>query len=332
MSSSHDSLTDDGVASPAPSQRLPLEPLDPQLTTIQPGGGVCMRIELAWGYVRRWLLKRFRPGSVERMRRLRRGDTNPCPWEVLDPRDLKFYRSQGGYSWAAADDPFRGRDHLPFVRVGLAEVLLFSGLFLGLAALLAVWHWWAALPLVVVEGLVLWFFRNPRRPAPTAPGLVVSPADGLVVSCTEIDHDPFVGGPAVEIGIFLSIFNVHINRVPVAARVIGMTYRRGKFLNALLPASARENEQLAVRLEESAAPHRRFVVRQIAGAIARRIVCWVRPGEELPRGGAFGMIKFGSRTELVLPREPQLTVLAKPGDRVHAGTSVLAQYTAEASS
>jgi len=86
------------------------------------------------------------------------------------------------------------------------------------------------------------------------------------------------------VGIFLSVFNVHINRTPVAAKIIGLTYHRGKFLNALLPASARENEQLHVRIEETTVPHRRMIVRQIAGQVARRIVCWVRPGEELERG------------------------------------------------
>jgi phosphatidylserine decarboxylase len=309
-----------------PPQRAAVEPLDPQLTTIQPGGGVCMRIELAWGYVRRFLLKTLFPGYVARMAKLRRGSTNCCPWEVLDPRDVKFHRNQPGYWWAAEDDPFTWRDHLPFVRAGLAELFLIGGMFLTLAVV-AGWIWiWASVPFVVLTLLVMWFFRNPRRIAPTEPGLVISPADGLVVSCTELPGDSFIQGPVMEIGIFLSVFDVHINRTPVAARVIGMTYFRGKFLNALLPASARENEQLAVRLEENEAPYRRFVVRQIAGAIARRIVCWVAPGEELTRGAAFGMIKFGSRTEILMQQDPDLELLVKPGDRVRAGVTVLARY------
>lgn len=285
-----------------------------------------MRIELAWGYVRRFWLKRLFPGYVERMRRLRRGSTNCCPWEVLDPRDVKFHRNQPGYWWAAEDDPFAWRDRLPFVRVGLAELMLLSLLFFGLAVVAGLIWFWAFVPFAVVGLIVVWFFRNPRRVAPTEPGLIVSPADGLVVSCEEVDGDPFLEGPALEIGIFLSVFDVHINRVPVAARIIGMTYRPGKFLNALLPASARENEQLAVRLEESSAPHRRYIVRQIAGAIARRIVCWVAPGEELGRGAAFGMIKLGSRTEIVMQHDPTLEVVVKPGDRVRAGVTVLARY------
>jgi phosphatidylserine decarboxylase len=307
-------------------QRLTLEPLDPQLTSIQPGGGICLRIELAWGHVRRALLKTLRPGYVRRMASLRRGERNPCPHEVLDPRDLKFYRNQGGYHWDAADDPFTWRDSLPLVRVGLAEAILLAGGCFAVAAVAGWFFWWLALAPAVIGLLILWFFRNPRRMAPAGAGLVVAPADGLVVAITELPHEPFLGGPAVEIGIFLSVFDVHINRVPVAARVIGLTYRRGKFLNALLPASARENERLSVRLEENEPPHRRFIVRQIAGAIARRIVCWLKPGDELARGEVLGMIKLGSRTELVLPREAGLEVLVKKGQRVWAGTSVLARY------
>jgi phosphatidylserine decarboxylase len=176
---------------------------------------------------------------------------------------------------------------------------------------------------------VLWFYRDPRRTPPDGEGLVLAPADGKVVAVEEIDHDDYIGGPAVLIGIFLSVFNVHINRVPWSVRVVGLSYRPGKFLNAMKPASARENEQLAIRLEEEAPPHRRMIVRQIAGAVARRIVCWVRPGESLRKGSQFGMIKLGSRTELVLPREPGLEVQARIGQRVKAGVSVLAQYQDE---
>jgi phosphatidylserine decarboxylase len=130
----------------------------------------------------------------------------------------------------------------------------------------------------------------------------------------------------VQIGIFLSIFNVHINRAPVAGRVIGLKYKPGKYLNALRPESAKENEQLAVRMQETVAPYRRYVVRQITGAIARRIVCWLKPGDELNRGDEFGMIKLGSRTELLLPKEMALSLRVKIGDNVKAGLSILAEY------
>jgi phosphatidylserine decarboxylase len=178
----------------------------------------------------------------------------------------------------------------------------------------------------VVAILIAWFFRNPVRTIPTEPGVVVSPADGKVVEIEELEHDEFVGGPAVKVGIFLSIFNVHINRAPVAGRVIGLRYRPGKYLNALRPESARENEQLAVLLEASQPPHRGFVVRQITGAIARRIVCWLKPGDNLATGEQFGMIKLGSRTELVMPREPGLQIRTYLGQKVKAGSSILASY------
>lgn len=328
---------------PAP---LPLEPMDPQLKWIQPGGGVICHWEIAWGYWRRWWLKTFRPGYVRRMSSLRKGDFNGCPHEVLDPRDLKFFRNQGGYYWEPVDDPFRWRDNIPFARAGLAELLVFSLITFGSAAGLVWWltrshvnfnstvlglGWLGVTAFSVIGLLIVWFFRNPPRTIPSQPGLVVSPADGTVVVIEEIEHDEFVGGPAVLIGIFLSIFNVHINRAPVAGRVIGLRYKPGKYLNALRPESARENEQLAVRMQETQFPFRRYVVRQITGAIARRIVCWLKPGDELARGEQFGMIKLGSRTELVFPREAGLKIRAQLGDKVKAGTSVLAEFETEKS-
>lgn len=318
------------AASRAVPQRLPLEPMDPQITSIQPGGGVCLRLELAWGHVRRRYLKTFRPRYVARMRATRQGDDTGCPHEVLDPRDLKHYRNQAGCFWDPQEDPFTWRDRLPFARVGLMELWLISGTFFVIAGVLgALPQPFALLSAVpAVLGLcIVWFFRNPRRVPPAGQGLVIAPADGTVVQVEEIAHDEFVGGPAVLIGIFLSVFNVHINRFPVAARVIGLKYRKGKFLNAMLPASARENEQLAVRIEENAPPYRRMIVRQIAGLIARRIVCWVKPGDELVAGEQFGMIKLGSRTELVIPREPGLTISVQVKQKVKAGETVLAQYS-----
>jgi phosphatidylserine decarboxylase len=311
-------------------KRLPIEPLDPAIGSIQPGGGACMRIELGWGRLRRAYLRVFRPGYLRRMEALRRGEVNRCPLAVLDPRDTKFFRNQGGFYWTRADDPFAWRDRLPVVRVGLAELLLLSGSCFALALIAALVYWPVSFVPAALGLFVISFFRNPRRVIPDAPGQIVAPADGKVVAIEELPHDDYVGGRAVLIGIFLSVFNVHINRSPVASRVIGLTYRRGKFLNALRAASAQENEQMAVRLEENAFPHRRLIVRQIAGAIARRIVCWVAPGEELDRGEPFGMIKLGSRTELVLPWEPGLQVRVAVGDHVRAGSSVMAQYGSDA--
>ena len=314
-----------------------LWPMDSQLKDIQPGSGVVIHLEKAWGGVRRCWLKTFRRGYVARMAACRKGDFNPSPHEVLDPRDLKFYRNQGGWHWDLSDDPFAWRDRLPFARVGLAELFLMCG---GSTAATLGLAWWAnqsagalrvlaillAVTCAVICGLIAWFFRNPRRISPPAPGLVVSPADGKITDIEEIAFDDYIGGPATKIGIFLSIFNVHINRAPIAGRVTGLRYRPGKYLNALRPESARENEQLAIMLEENQAPFRGMIVRQITGAIARRIVCWLKPGDELGRGEQFGMIKLGSRTELVLPAEEGLEIRVRPGDNVKAGTSVLAAY------
>ncbi|WP_437205146.1 phosphatidylserine decarboxylase [Planctomicrobium sp. SH664] len=326
------------MADPA-SRRLPLEPMDPQLTSIQPGGGIIISLEKMWGTWRRWWLKTFRSGYVARMRACRQGEVNGCPHEVLDPRDLKYYRNQPNYWWKPEDDPFAWRDRLPFARVGLAELIVMVTLLFGGAIAVAVllnlmsltfWPkvigWIVVLALVLLGTEILWFFRNPYRPVPMEPGQVISPADGKVVTIEDLEHDEFIGGPAVRIGIFLSIFNVHINRSPVAARVIGLSYQPGLCLNALRPESARLNERLVVKLEESAYPHRRMTVAQITGAIARRIVCWLKPGDELARGEQFGMIKLGSRTELVLPVEDGLEILSRVGDTVQAGSSVLACY------
>lgn len=331
--------TDPQAFSAAAGSGRVLWPMDPQLRDIQPGGGIVIRVEQAWGRLRRMWLRWFRGAYVARMAACRRGDFNPCPHEVLDPRDLKFYRNQGGYYWDRHDDPFTWRDNLPFARVGLAELILMAGGSLVVAGSLAAvaarmsgtgktLTAFLAIAALIAGLLIAWFFRNPRRAIPQQPGLVVSPADGTIVELEEIPHDEQIGGPARKIGIFLSIFNVHINRAPVSGRVIGLRYRPGKYLNALRPESARENEQLAVILETADRSPRLMVVRQITGAIARRIVCWLKPGDFLQRGEQFGMIKLGSRTELLIPVEPGLEIRVKIGDKVRAGSTILAAYPA----
>src|SRR5580698_3876767 len=158
---------------------MALEPMDPQIRSIQPGGGVVIRLEQSWGRLRRRYLKALRPRYLARMLQTRRGSYNPCPHEVLDPRDLKFHRNQGGYYWEPQDDPFTWRDRLPFARVGLAELIVIGGGTLVAAILLFRIAFWIsstggrvtvgvlALALAVIAGLVVWFFRNPRRQVPT---------------------------------------------------------------------------------------------------------------------------------------------------------------------
>ncbi|MHB8969693.1 MAG: phosphatidylserine decarboxylase family protein [Pirellulaceae bacterium] len=306
-----------------------VEPMPLDITSIQPGGGFCMAFELAWGRWRRWRLRHFRPGYVQRMQQTRVGQADNYPHEILDSRDLKFCRNQGDVCWRVEDDPFAWRDHLPVARVGLAEIVIIGGGFVAVSALLGWFYWPASLISLVLAAFVIYFFRNPPRSIPEEPGAVVSPADGRVFSIREVDYDDYLGGPAVVIDIFLSVFNVHLNRVPMKCRIMGLTYRRGKFLNALRPEAAQENESLEVRLETTSEPVRALRVRQITGAIARRIVCWVRPGELLPSGGQFGMIKLGSRTELTLPKQEGLVIHVRQGQKVRAGATLMAQYTGD---
>lgn len=310
------------------SMEQPTE-MDPRLTTIQPGGGVVMSMELAWGRVRRRLLRMFRPGYVKAMASKRQGERGSLPFEPVDPRDLKFYQNQETYWWDPSDDRFKWRDELPFVRAGLAELIVLGGGFLLLALLgFLIWPPLVVPPLIVA-GLVAWFFRNPQREAPSLPGTVVSPADGKLVQIDTIE-DPELG-TCIQFGIFLSIFNVHANRASLPGRVIAVRYRPGKFLNALRPESARENENLDIVLvetvdEQTEQEPRKFRIRQITGQFARRIVCWVRPGSILERGQMYGMIKLGSRTELIIPSEDALEITAKIGDTIRAGSTTLATY------
>jgi phosphatidylserine decarboxylase len=311
------------------ARRVP-EPLPANINSVQPGGGFCYRLELAWGRFRRWYLRRFRGGYVERMARLRQGDASGCSQEVLDPRDLKYCRNVCEVWWRPEDNPFAWRERLPFARWGLAELQIMGWPLLAATAALAFVWWPLAIVPAVPLALVVYFFRDPQRRVPGGPGLLVAPADGVVAELTEVEHDDFIGGPAVRIGIFLSIFNVHINRSPCAGRVIKLRYQPGKFMNALNPECTLCNENMWIALEEEEYPHRPLVVRQISGAIARRIVCDLKPGQSLQRGEKFGMIKLGSRTELIVPQEEQLRVLVQVGQAVRGGATVLARYDSNA--
>ena len=309
--------------------RVESQPLPENFASVQPGGGLCYRIELAWGRLRRAWLKRFRPAYVRRMAALRRGDATGAPHEIFDPRDLKYCRNRCLCSWDAADDPFRWRERLPFARWGLAELQLMGWPLLAATVALAFSYWYLAPVPGALLCLIVYFFRDPPRRIPPDGGVLVAPADGKVVEITRPVHDDFIGGPAVRIGIFLSIFNVHLNRAPAASRVIALRYSPGEFLNALSPQSAVRNENTWIGLEEETPPHRRLVVRQISGAIARRIVCDLRPGEVLTRGQKFGMIKLGSRTELIIPDSDDLKIEVVIGQHIRAGTTVMARYKTE---
>ncbi len=191
----------------------------------------------------------------------------------------------------------------------------------------------AALCVVTIPlyAILILFFRDPERKADREAipaNVMLAPADGKITEISRVD-DPRVGGPALKIGIFLSVFNVHINRAPCAAKVIESTYKRGEFLNAMSLESSHRNECNDVILEptETNIPFpKRIVVRQIAGLIAKRIVADIRPGDILKSGERFGMIKFGSRTELIVPASPEAKVMVTLGQAVYAGTDVLLTY------
>ena len=203
---------------------------------------------------------------------------------------------------------------------------------LALTIVLAIFFWYLAPVTAVLFCLIVYFFRDPQRRVPTEAGLIIAPADGKVVEITKLPHDEFIGGPAVRIGIFLSIFNVHLNRAPCKSRIIEVRYSPGQFLNALNPESAIKNENTWIGLEEETPPHRRMVVRQISGAIARRIICDVRSGEVFDRGQKIGMIKLGSRTELILPDTPDLKIEVPIGKKIKAGVTIMAKYSDSPSS
>ena len=166
------------------------------------------------------------------------------------------------------------------------------------------------------------FFRDPERRIPTNEGLVVSPADGKVVSIADVSEGPQFAGTATRVSIFLSPLDVHINRFPVGGKIDEILYKRGKFLAAYKDEASERNEQNALKIVDEKG--RFFGVVQISGVVARRIVCWVKPGDILPRGDRFGLIMFGSRTDLYLPRECKIEI--SEGQRVKGGETVVGRF------
>ena len=193
------------------------------------------------------------------------------------------------------------------------------GLSLLAVAVVLVWltkDWaWAVAP-VLLAAFFLWFFRDPKRTIPTAPGLIVSPGDGLVTETISIFTPD---GPRQRISIFLSVFNVHVNRSPIAGSLTRVRYQKGKYLNAMNPASADRNEQNAVTVKGEGYE---VTFKQIAGLLARRIVFNLSQGDTVERGQRVGLIKFGSRVDVLLPAEAAIKI--KVGDKVKGGSSVLA--------
>jgi len=222
---------------------------------------------------------------------------------------------------------------MPIARAGVSIIFLFLLLHLVfLAVSRLVGNWTAAAwvsPILTVLSVIfallslfsIFFFRDPERNVPQAAGLVVSPADGRVLGVETVEEAEFISGRAARVSIFMNLFDVHVNRFPVSGTVRYKKYRPGKFFNASLDKASRDNESLTLGIE--GADSVKVLVRQIAGLVARRIVCSVEEGAELQRGERFGMICFGSRLEVYLP--PGARWQVAPGDRVKAGESILAR-------
>jgi phosphatidylserine decarboxylase len=319
-------LSDMGTTTAAP---IPTSLESASISSIQPGGGFCFGLERAWGRWRRAWLRRFRPGYVRRMAARRQGHCPNCPHDIIDARDLKLYRNVCGYWFRPEDDAFAWRGRLRLARAGLAELLFFSGIFALLSTAVVLLgilvHPLLLLLLILTLGpwlFVLSFFRDPERAIPADPDALLSPADGTITHVGETADPDFPGGRAFTISIFLSVFNVHVNRLPRSGRVATLRYYPGEFLDARAADCSVRNEQFWIDLTDArtGGPVR---VKQIAGAIARRIVCWLKPYEEVRAGNRLGMIKFGSRTEVSVPVDLVQEALVRVGDRVHGGSTIL---------
>jgi phosphatidylserine decarboxylase len=179
---------------------------------------------------------------------------------------------------------------------------------------------WLSLVFLALFLFTIAFFRDPNRPVPADPNLIVAPADGTVRDIAELDEKEVLETKTRRVGIFLSIFDVHTNRAPIDGRVIYRQHHEGLCLDARDPDCPEKNEAMTWAFEN---PRGVIVVRQLTGAIARRIVAWANVGDELKKGERFGMIRFGSRTELYLPLDAE--ILVKTGDHVSGGSTVIAR-------
>ena len=218
---------------------------------------------------------------------------------------------------------------IKFTKYGIPQIAAAGGIAAAASGLILLflsgwWLWLIAAP-ALLFGFVLFFFRDPRRTIPTEKGLLVSPADGYVTDITTCAEDEFIGEEARRISIFLTVADVHLNRAPLAGAIERIVYRKGRFVNAMRRSSADVNERndVLIRSDENG---EKFLVRQIAGVIARRIVCARAEGDSLERGEIFGMIKFGSRTDVFFPARLGFEPCVKVGRHIKAGQTVLGKF------
>jgi phosphatidylserine decarboxylase len=202
------------------------------------------------------------------------------------------------------------REGLPFIALGLFITVLFTLLGLETLALLA----------GLLTFFVIYFFRDPARRSQVSDKTVLTPADGTILRVQHFeDDDNPLGEPTVKISVFMSLFNVHVNRVPIVGKVSEIVYQPGKFFSAYLDKASEKNEKNLIALQTG--DGRKIVFVQIAGLIARRIVCWIKEGDHVKTGQRFGLIRFGSRLDIYLPKDTRVTV--QPRDKVKAGETVL---------
>ncbi len=201
-------------------------------------------------------------------------------------------------------------------------------IYLAILAFLMVLTYWIRPWLVIIPGIlflfVLFFFRNPERDIPTDELMLVSPADGVVMDVERVFEDQFLNGESIRIRIFLSIFNVHVNRTPMAGNVVFRAYRPGQMIPAFKSNASELNEKNYVGIKNQ---HMSILVTQVTGFIARRIVCWVNKGDKVDQGERYGLIKFGSCTEVYVPTNVEIMV--SPGDKVRGGVSVIGRVNVE---
>lgn len=208
------------------------------------------------------------------------------------------------------------KERSPVVRERLPFLIGVTVLTAAVASLKIAW-------LTAIAGLLalqtFWFFRDPERVIPSGEGLVLSPADGRIIEVSEAKEERFLKDRAIKVSIFLNLFDIHVNRIPCSGRIGGIQYQPGKFIPANKDRASAENEQNAILLETPSGVKVVFV--QVAGFVARRIVCWIKEGDTVERGRRFGMIRLGSRADLFLPLGTELKVAV--GQKVKGGASII---------
>ena len=293
----------------------------PGVRCVQPGEGHLVAMVRVAGRLRRALLRRCWPRYVARRYAERLAGCPACEHDVLDGSDLLWVQNVCSVRFPAETMVSPFRDRFGLVRLGRPELLAAALVTAALLALTTVTTWWL-LPLATAPlAFAVWFFRDPERVVPADVDAVLAPADGVL---DDVRHEavcPFFAGPALRLGIYLSLFDVHVQRAPCAGVVTRCEHRPGRHVPTVRRGVTDGNEQLLTWFVDAAG--RPCVVRQVAGPVARRICSVLAVGDIVAAGQRFGLIKFGSRVELWLPAAFELALAVQPGQRVRGGETVL---------